>query len=1236
MIVALLENGADINHAGRDGRKGTSLYWAALQGHEEIVRLLLSKGADANEVDNVGKKPIDVAKTQIIKDMLFPHTTAKQQEEGQPSDPSSLPVEAVNEMTDKDTTQDLKESNLDESQSQNQDHSEAVIDGDDDVMNLLFDEIIAECIEEDLSSILMQLALEKGEKPWDRCTVMFVGAGRAGKTGTERSMLGYAFEHTDSTIGINNDFLFEVTSELANVDGDANFASGSRWLLAQKAEKEYESALAKLASAIQQGKVDKELEQKVMEQEAKLQALLMDLDATNVVAVEPSIVALLSSEPTSSSSSTAQPVAPSPIVIVPTDTSASGGSNSSLVDSVNDIPLVPLPSTAPPDMDLEYALRMLAKDLQMNSKLLLTFLDFGGQKAFESINQFFMVEQAVYVVVFNMECFLTLDDMIPVNPEKGITTWSECLKVALHWISTVVVHTMKPGSTTPAPIFIVGTHKDTVPSSTDHQAISEALSAALGEYNPALNSLQRNEADGLCFFPIDNTRGRNDPVMTTLMKCIEEVIEAQPHVQKMLPLMWFRVLDWMNGQSRFHLMYDEVAKYAKDFGFDMSTTQAVDDMLSMFHECSVLMWHNVEGLRHIVILNPIQFFVAHATNILRQHIGTTTDATQHKLPKSIENKIKSDTLLRTDFSQMISTGIITRRLLDVLLSDSEEPQVVLQLMITYALLVPLVREEGDVDGDGSRLKYLVPALLPEGINETADQVDGHRFVVFFSVNDAISDDCLRHGDMRDKGFLPGGLFSRLVAKLLVWSQETTTACTWKCDKDSVTLFFGAKKFLVTHRPDINAIQVSMFDRHTPLAIHARLDNILEVLKAECFKSLNMATLVEHSGDAPMQGALRPSSGIRWMVPLSAIRKSAVFLGGGSQGVRRLTAMEVETGFGPWFVRTGASDVELYDMFFSHRWDWNDKLFVRKLVDLLAQFTTGDNPPRAIISFLDIHSLEMGLNFQEAFVGALVRSRAMVAVVSLAALARMMTHDANGKETTILTREDNVLVEWLCALRLLYLKRIHVMPVFFGKRTDANGVGGSFFEVDAATGSTVLQRLPDIVAEPTVTMAVNMMTKAGVWTSGNPVEPSAFGLSSLSVRSIVTAMTSLMGVQACESKNPKELLRSCAMQITGILDKSTTGGAGGGGGGAIGSSVSSPIGKVSVKIEADYAKAWSIIIDPRRVLTDKFDELQMFLEEQGFVEGSDLEAFCSDEEVMATIRGYLNPVGQKLFAKAIGM
>ena len=66
---------------------------------------------------------------------------------------------------------------------------------------------------------------------------------------------------------------------------------------------------------------------------------------------------------------------------------------------------------------------------------------------------------------------------------------------------------------------------------------------------------------------------------------------------------------------------------------------------------------------------------------------------------------------------------------------------------------------------------------------------------------------------------------------------------------------------------------------------------------------------------------------------------------------------------------------------------------------------------------------------------------------------------------------------------------------------------------------------------------------------------------------------------------------------------------------------------------DYAKAWATITRPDRAARGKVDELAAYLEEQGIVEGGDLEVH--DEEVIATIRGYLNNTGKLFFNKAMG-
>jgi hypothetical protein len=118
--------------------------------------------------------------------------------------------------------------------------------------------------------------------------------------------------------------------------------------------------------------------------------------------------------------------------------------------------------------------------------------------------------------------------------------------------------------------------------------------------------------------------------------------------------------------------------------------------------------------------------------------------------------------------------------------------------------------------------------------------------------------------MREDGFLPGGLFVRLIGKAPAWSQDTTRAAggTDTCYKRMFELSFGHQRFVVTHLHDENAIKVQLIGPGTPLAVHARLEHLLQSLIAECFEATRMVTLVQHSGDAAAavtQGALRPSS-----------------------------------------------------------------------------------------------------------------------------------------------------------------------------------------------------------------------------------------------------------------------------------------------------------------------------------------------------------------------------------------
>ena len=86
VIAVLLSHGADVNHVTNDGL--TPLHCAAYSDQEAVVTILLSHGADVNRVNKYGDKPIGMAKTEQIKDILLAHATKiteeKEKNEQQP------------------------------------------------------------------------------------------------------------------------------------------------------------------------------------------------------------------------------------------------------------------------------------------------------------------------------------------------------------------------------------------------------------------------------------------------------------------------------------------------------------------------------------------------------------------------------------------------------------------------------------------------------------------------------------------------------------------------------------------------------------------------------------------------------------------------------------------------------------------------------------------------------------------------------------------------------------------------------------------------------------------------------------------------------------------------------------------------------------------------------------------------------------------------------------------------
>ena len=69
MVKLLVDNGADVNCADRDG--WTPLHAAGTCGHTQLVKFLISRGANLIAVNNDGDMPFDITDDDITFQYFF-------------------------------------------------------------------------------------------------------------------------------------------------------------------------------------------------------------------------------------------------------------------------------------------------------------------------------------------------------------------------------------------------------------------------------------------------------------------------------------------------------------------------------------------------------------------------------------------------------------------------------------------------------------------------------------------------------------------------------------------------------------------------------------------------------------------------------------------------------------------------------------------------------------------------------------------------------------------------------------------------------------------------------------------------------------------------------------------------------------------------------------------------------------------------------------------------------------
>jgi GTPase SAR1 family protein len=620
--------------------------------------------------------------------------------------------------------------------------------------------------------------LERGSVSWNRCSIMLVGQGRAGKTALANNMMGKSIEHhTVSTIGIEK-FERKILHGMIRSDGKLQEHLTP--------ESELEDMLA--AESLKMNDTDR---------------ISTGLDIT--------------------------------------------GSNRLQL--------------SPVDIDVDVFHKCLLDNTSRNvegSEVIVSLFDFGGQDIFNALHSFFMVKYGVYVVVFDMELFVSKDE------EKR----ESCMKHLKFWMNSIAMHTYDDKSGKTAPVAIVGTRKDKVNHPEDHEQISQSLEQSFRS-SEIWPTLLFEETNGLCFFPVSNFE--TGATVTDLLTSCESYFENASFVKLKVPIVWLKILDEIQKQHMPFVNVDELERMCGKFSF---SSKDIIEMLTFFNEMGKFLWINEDNLRDIVILDPVYYFVKPATLIICKHIATKDDLyhTVHY------EKIHEDCRVEwpEDWFQMLEFGLVSdrlaRRLLGSSCRDDEHVNFVLRFMERYGLLI------------SSSALYFVPALVPTSplllIPPKSDNAFNYlmqRLVVSYekmlSPNSgeyltfhfafSVSRQFLQHNLLSTSmissvGFLPNGLFERFIG--IVFGAVINTVsdvssflkgANFTAFKDIVRLRFLFRSVKIVNVFDSNMIRIEIQkdsssvanDKEILMLIHDTMFAMVQKMLREYYRNLIVITLL---------------------------------------------------------------------------------------------------------------------------------------------------------------------------------------------------------------------------------------------------------------------------------------------------------------------------------------------------------------------------------------------------------
>ncbi|XP_053395544.1 uncharacterized protein LOC123523775 [Mercenaria mercenaria] len=380
------------------------------------------------------------------------------------------------------------------------------------------------------------------------------------------------------------------------------------------------------------------------------------------------------------------------------------------------------------------------------AKMVLNIWDFAGKEVYYATHQIFLTSRALYVFVFN----LTHDLEEVTSESEEDSEKLSTLEYLDFWLRSIYAHasTTNKASETRTfspPVLIVGTHKDCLHSETD--LISKAVEEKFSQIQEFLIGKPYVQHLVTPFFAIDNTLEGTE--LGDLRKEIEDISCQEPYIGERMPIRWIRFeqeINTLKTQGTHYASYDQVTEVAGHLG--VSDYREVMTMLEFYHDLGTIVYYGsgksaIDNLlRNTVILDP-QWLVD-----MFKHVISSTWRPEDKW-----------NLIRDKWTRLVEFGVLEETLLETLWHEAlDQKMLLLGLLEKFDLVcqrLPSVAESQAADYTSNRCFY-VPARLSRYTGANKLYTIGENDVIFY---------------INFHGFLPGGLFQRILTRTTRWSQD---------------------------------------------------------------------------------------------------------------------------------------------------------------------------------------------------------------------------------------------------------------------------------------------------------------------------------------------------------------------------------------------------------------------------------------------------------------------------------